>query len=30
MTENYANALIEICKFWGVPWLDLGGDPQVV
>lgn len=29
MTENYANALIEICKFWGVPWLDLGGDPQV-
>lgn len=17
------------CKFWGVPWLDLGGDPQV-
>lgn len=29
MTETYANALIEICKFWGVPWLDLGGDPQV-
>lgn len=29
MTENYANALIKICKFWGVPWLDLGGDPQV-
>lgn len=29
MSENYANALIEICKFWGVPWLDLGGDPQV-
>ena len=29
MNETYANALIEICKFWGVPWLDLGGDPQV-
>lgn len=29
MTETYANALIDICKFWGVPWLDLGGDPQV-
>ena len=29
MTEAYANALIDICKFWGVPWLDLGGDPQV-
>lgn len=29
MTQTYANALIEICKFWGVPWLDLGGDPQV-
>lgn len=29
MSENYANALIDICKFWGVPWLDLGGDPQV-
>lgn len=29
MTENYANALIDICKFWGVPWLDLGGDTQV-
>lgn len=29
MNETYANALIDICKFWGVPWLDLGGDPQV-
>lgn len=29
MSEAYANALIDICKFWGVPWLDLGGDPQV-
>lgn len=29
MTKAYADALIEICKFWGVPWLDLGGDPQV-
>ena len=29
MTETYANALIDICRFWGVPWLDLGGDPQV-
>lgn len=29
MTKAYADALIEICKFWGIPWLDLGGDPQV-
>lgn len=29
MDETYANALIDICKFWGIPWLDLGGDPQV-
>lgn len=29
MSKNYANALTDICKFWGVPWLDLGGDPQV-
>lgn len=29
MSKTYASALIEICKFWGVPWLDLGGDPQV-
>lgn len=29
LSNSYADALIEIAKFWGVPWLDLGGDPQV-
>jgi lysophospholipase L1-like esterase len=26
MTANYANAVKEICKYWGIPYLDLKGD----
>ena len=26
MPENYANAVKEICKYWGIPYLDLKGD----
>lgn len=29
MTESYANALKEIAEWWGIPTLDLGGDPSV-
>lgn len=26
MTSTYANAVKEICKYWGIPYLDLKGD----
>lgn len=29
MTETYADAIKDICRYWGVPWLDLKGDPSV-
>ena len=29
MTETYANAVVEICKYWGVPVLNMKGDPNV-
>lgn len=29
MTTKYANTLKEICKYWGIPYLDLKGDDQV-
>lgn len=29
MTESYSNALKEICKYWGIPYLDLKNDHNV-
>lgn len=29
MTTNYSNAVKEICKHWGIPYLDLKGDDSV-
>lgn len=29
MTTNYSNAVKEICKYWGIPYLDLKGDNSV-
>lgn len=29
MSDSYANALKEIAEWWGIPTLDLGGDPSV-
>lgn len=29
MTQAYAQTLIDIANYWGVPYLDLGGDPKV-
>ena len=29
MTENYYNTLKDICEWWGIPLLDLGGDANL-
>jgi hypothetical protein len=29
MTQSYYEALKEICEWWGIPLLDLGGDPNL-
>ena len=29
LPEKYANATIEICKYWGVPYLNLKGDDNI-
>lgn len=29
MSQSYAQALIDIANYWGVPYLDLGGDPKI-
>lgn len=29
MTQSYAETLIEIANYWGIPYLDLGGDPSI-
>ena len=29
LSQSYAKTLIDIANYWGVPYLDLGGDPKV-
>jgi hypothetical protein len=29
MTQSYYEALKGICEWWGIPLLDLGGDPNI-